>query len=270
MKKLLLFTIILFVSTPVFATNKSSFQINFSDKSTVNLVATPENDPESLFQATMALKSGDLYKALDLCNEALNKQPDNPRIYNLRGNIKAGMNDIQGAFEDYTMSILIQTDYPTPYYNRANLYRDIGEYSKSISDYNTAIALGENLKIASYINRGFVKLSFMNDIDGALDDFTEAINLGATDEGPYYGSAVCYYNKQMYNKTINYTVKAITLSPKNPDAYAIQGQAKIKLNRIDEGLQDLKYAENQYKSDGNINKANEMNTLYQYYFNFYY
>lgn len=238
---------------PAQATNDTVFVYNIS------------NEPKCAIQAVTEFYSGNFDKAYALINEAIKLQPNSARFYNTRALIKTALKDYTGAFEDYAYSIFLETDYPTPYYNRANLLRDLGYYEKAIADYNTAIALNYDGD-GAYINRGFIKLEHLQDIEGAFSDFDTAIKMGFENEGAYYGRAVCNYHKQFYNNTISDATKAILLQYRNPDAYLIRAQAKIQLKQIPSGLQDLEWAEQQYNMLGDKAGARRAKNLYIYYF----
>lgn len=258
MKIRLFIRLILFIGISL-----TTYSITYADYGSINVYDITNESPSAIQALTEAM-SGNYDKAYTLINEAISEQPNVARYYNTRGTIRESQQDFTGALEDYAYAIYLKTDYPTPYYNRANLYRALGQYQKAISDYNTAIALNFDGDSA-YINRGFVKLEHMQDIEGAFSDFDTAIKMGAQSEGAYYGRAVCNFNKQLYKETISDATKAIILQYKNPDAYLIRGKAKIQLKQIESGLQDFQWAEGQYNQLSNFTAAQEARKLYNYY-----
>lgn len=238
------------------------FLISNAGNNTINIYDL--NEQQSAIQAINELYYGNPEKAYVLINEALTVEPNAPQLYNTRALIRGALHDYYGAFEDYAHAIFLATDYPTPYYNRANLYRDLGQYQKALSDYNAAIALNFDGD-GAYINRGYLKLEQLHDIEGAFSDFDTAIKRGYESEGAYYGRAVCNYHKGYYEKTISDATKAILLIDKNPDAYLIRGQAKIKSMQIQSGLQDLQWAEQQYNQQLDTSGAKKAKDMYIYY-----
>ena len=238
------------------------FLISSAGNDTINIYDL--NEQQTAIQAINELYSGNPENAYILINEAIKVEPNAPQLYNTRALVRGALHDYYGAFDDYAHAIFLAMDYPTPYYNRANLLRDLGQYQKALSDYNAAIAF--NFKGGgAYINRGYVKLEQLQDIEGAFSDFDTAIKSGDESEGAYYGRAVCNYHKGYYEKTISDATKAILLNYKNPDAYLIRGQAKIKLKQIQSGLQDLQWAEQQYNQLLDTSGAKKAKDLYIYY-----
>ena len=226
----------------------------------INVYGIP---PKEVMSAIMEINSHQYDKALEHINTAIDNSPDDVSLYNFKGILYEEMGNNEEAFKYYTIAISMKSDYPTPYFNRATLYREMGDYQQAMSDLTTAIKLNYPHSSA-YVNRGYVRLE-MKDISGALEDFNIALSREDT-EGAYYGRALCNFKLQNYEAALSDATNAIIkFSPINPDAYLLQGQAKIKLNKYEEGLQDIKWAKEQYLRVEDYDGAKEADNLYNYY-----
>ena len=115
------------------------------------------------------------------------------------------------------------------YYNRAHSKYDLKDYDGAIADYTKAIELDPN-DASVYYNRANSK-KYLKDYDGAIADYTKAIELD-----PNYASA--YNNrghlkndlKDYYGAIADYT-KAIKLDPNYSKAYHNRGISKAYLNQ---------------------------------------
>lgn len=209
--------------------------------------------------AFVELFNGNPTKSLELINIEINEDSENYMLYNSRAWIYESLQEYDKALADYSYAIKLKIDYATAYYNRANLLRDLGFYETAIVDYTMAIEFGDT--DTAYINRGYVYLNKLNNVDKALDDFVTAMASDVS-EGAYYGAARCYLEKVFYDFAIDSATKAIELQEENPDAYFIRGKAKILMAKTDSGLYDLQVAITQYRNAQNYDSAQEVQRFY--------
>ena len=106
--------------------------------------------------------------------------------------------DINGAISDYTVSISLGPNLNAPYTNRGAIYRNLGNYDKSLDDLNNAIKNGGE-EFAHYQRaRVFMELSESRDdprMFKAIDDLTLAINYSKDnpDSWLYESRGMCKY-----------------------------------------------------------------------------
>lgn len=259
---------ILFINTSYGQAEKVEVRINTpnGEKTTVTIHEGDYTDPESATQATFEMLDGNNEKALNLINRAIEEQPQNPRLYNTRASIYQNLKLYDKAIEDFNKAIKISPDYATPYYNLGNLFRDLGQYQNALTYYKLYL-IANPLDGDGYTNMGFVKLENLDDIQGAMADFTAAIDLEQTqnkeEEGPYYGRSVCHFENKNYSKAIQDATSAIKYMAVNPDAYLIRAKSYLRLNNKTAGMRDLKTAIEQYLNQNNYDAANEATVLYK-------
>jgi tetratricopeptide (TPR) repeat protein len=93
-------------------------------------------------QARTFFKQGDTQGAIALFNNAIRTRPNDAYLYTERANLRRqNLEDQDGAIEDYTQAINLHPDNPLFYLWRSQLYYEIGDKLKAMTDYNTAIRL---------------------------------------------------------------------------------------------------------------------------------
>ena len=71
--------------------------------------------------------------------------PDDSQLYLNRGNVRDDLGDKQGAIDDYSQAIKINSNYAIAYNNRGNARYDLGDKQGAIDDYSQAIKINRFL-----------------------------------------------------------------------------------------------------------------------------
>ncbi len=141
----------------------------------------------------MALKDYD--GAIIDCTAAINIDPSFEFAYNIRARAKQKQKDYNGAIADYTKAI--ETDQKDKHIHytrgRGGVLCPIKVFDDVISDYSEDIKSEHDL--VAYNNRGVAK-GELRDYDGAIADYTKAIEIN-----PNYANA--YYNRGIAKKALN-------------------------------------------------------------------
>jgi len=129
---------------------------------------------------------------------------------------------------------------------------DAGDNEGAIQDYSKAIELNPTDE-TYYINRGRVKFR-LKDYQSSIQDNTNAIELNPKNDTAYNNIGAAKLALKDFEETIQYCNKAIELNPKLGQAYNNRGAAKMYLKDYHSAIQDC-------------NKAIELNSkLAQTYF----
>ncbi len=90
--------------------------------------------------------------------------------------LKDAMGGYRGTATEISRIIFEDPDNAEAYYNRGNARSSCDDYEGAVKDYTMAINLGLRFReaIAAYGNRGISKMR-SGDLDGAIDDFSEII-----------------------------------------------------------------------------------------------
>jgi lipoprotein NlpI len=125
------------------------------------------------------------------------------------------------------------------YYNRGNLYMSI-DLDRAIADYNQAIQVDPKF-VDAYYFRG-VAYENKEDYDRAFVDFTHTIELDPKYASAYKGRCGVYNVKPDYDRAIADCNDAIRLDPKDFWAYILRGSAYEAKHNDDLGIADYTHA----------------------------
>jgi tetratricopeptide (TPR) repeat protein len=93
-------------------------------------------------KAYVALRLGDVKRAIAELNHGITVHPHNAYLYTERANFRRkNLADPRGALEDYTQAINIHPDNAFFYLWRSQVYHELGEMLQAMADYNTAVRL---------------------------------------------------------------------------------------------------------------------------------
>jgi tetratricopeptide (TPR) repeat protein len=95
----------------------------------------------------------------------------------------------------------------------------------------------DNESVEDLVNRGIEK-GKEGDLDGAIGDFTRAIELNPKDDAPYYNRAQAKWLKKDAAGAIADYTRAIELGSTNPAAYNNRGNARAENNDRDGAIAD--------------------------------
>ncbi len=154
--------------------------------------------------------------------------------YCCRGTAAFELGRTEDALYDYHEAIQIFPDKPFAYNHRANLYNNLGEMDKALSDYDMVIALDDEYGIG-YYNRGLchIRLSHLTGhLEKALSDFNAAVELGHYEAYTNLGGT--YHKLGKRQDALEYYHKAIDLYPRNPIVYTNAGSVYVEMAMVEE------------------------------------
>lgn len=123
-----------------------------------------------------------------------------------------------------------------PFFNRANGYRNKGEYDHAIEDYSESIRLDPK-DASPFINRGIV-FSNKGQYDRAIEDYNEAIKLRPKSFLAFNNRGSAYKDKGQYARAIEDYNEAIRLLPKYWLAYRNRADVYLTVGQYDRAIED--------------------------------
>lgn len=153
------------------------------------------------------------------------------------GDEKLDSRDFEGAIEDYTKAIKIDSTNDVAYYGRGFAKENLDDLLGAIEDYTKAIEIDPNYS-GAYYGRGGSKL-FLGDLNGAIADFTKASDLSPKSGLPFRGRAIAKGKIKDYQGAIADFTRAIVLDPKDDMSYRERSHAKVELDDYKGAIVDL-------------------------------
>ena len=121
-------------------------------------------------------------------------------------------------------------------FHRANVLFLYDELDEAIEAYSQSINLKPN-SASPYNNRG-VAYSKQDDFNLAIADYTKAIELKPDDAHAYRNRGIAYISKGEYDKAIADQNKAIELNPDSAEAYTNRGAAYSEKDKHNKAIAD--------------------------------
>ncbi len=158
--------------------------------------------------------------------------------------------DFQGAINELTETIKLNSGDYDAYNMRAIAYSELKKYDEAINDFTKCIEIKQIPE--AYYNRGAAYFA-KGDFKVALEDFTQCLKLSPDNIKALYKRALCYYNAENYQASLKDFNKYIANYSIDYRAYFERALTKIMLGMTEEACKDLYYS----KENG-ITEANEL------------
>jgi len=232
-----------------------------SSNSKAKAIQQPSND--FLDRGILFAVRGDYEMAIEDFTEALKLQPNNGKIYTLRGrayvakasekvtSVADDFSEItafpyaltpklvkvyEQAINDFTKAIKLEPKNAVNYRERGRVYSYKKDYGKSITDYNQAIRLYPN-DAKAYFGRGVIH-NYKGDSNKAIEDFNQAIQMDPNNALAYAERGYAYYNNGYDGEAIEDYSQAIRLEPNYALAYASRALIYYKNGYFDNAIED--------------------------------
>lgn len=152
-------------------------------------------------KADLLYEIGDVSSAVEHLDRYVSHYPDYYGGYYRRGWYKDNSRDIDGAIEDYTMSIVLSPDFAYAYLGRADMYLLKGDTSAAKADYEKVVELdtipGSN-SCAQYAFWG------LGQKEQAVDFMNRIIQSDSANAGNYYDAACLYSRMGEFDQAMHY------------------------------------------------------------------
>lgn len=110
--------------------------IEYMDKA---ITLDPKDTDYILYKANIYYEAGQIQTAIEVMDQYIEVVPDYAVGYYRRGWFKDNIKDIDGAIEDYTTSITLDSDYPYAIMSRGNMYLHKGENELAKKDFEMVV-----------------------------------------------------------------------------------------------------------------------------------
>lgn len=210
---------------PVDTDHMVGIVIERDDKESLQLeLQTLDFHEESLFQ--------DVYGFAQASNR-MAVPPLTPEAYRRRGNRHYQRGEYSEATGAYSTSIELDPNVGLTYLLRGNVHAACRRHREAIEDYDKAVAhigqLHAIVRDTVFFNRGNSKAE-LSDYDGALQDYSEAININADLPHAYYNRGNTYVDLYRFEEALLDYDRVSGLTPQ--DYLFNKGNAFLALGRL--------------------------------------
>jgi len=212
------------------------------------------------------------YKAIDLCNQALNKKI-NARSYIIRADNYYNLDKYELAIEDYNSALTYYYDsYGSEekekgwiYYFRGRSKQELYRYNDAITDFNSALSYNYKEPGYTYWNRGACFYD-LRDYQKADEDYVKAIERISKKNHLstlWTNRGDCQASLGAYEKAWDYYAKGIEYDPNNYSPYWQRGHFKDQQYKYEEALADYNKAIEILVAAGSTAKKSDLASIYE-------
>jgi tetratricopeptide (TPR) repeat protein len=139
------------------------------------------------------------------------------------------------AITNFNKAISLLPSLTCIYYERGLAKKMNGDYKNAMKDFNIAIDSDLTNKADAYYERGLIKYHKLKDSEGALKDYSNAIEINPTESNYYYSKAMILDDKE----AVEYLTKALELNSSDAIIYFARALRKSTLKDYVGSIQDI-------------------------------
>lgn len=183
-------------------------------------------------------KQGKFEDAIDAFSKAVAIEPNFAIAWYNLGQMERSRNNFKKAEIYLDKAIKLQSDLTKAYFERALLYKQIGEKENALNDYNTIISMKGNTYMKAFLNRGLTK-KMLGDYGGALADLNQVIEEFPDNAELRKNRGNLHLLFGLHRKAIDDYTEAIALNKDYAEAYHNRGLAFFLIYDKVSGCTDL-------------------------------
>lgn len=122
------------------------------------------------------LRANDLAEALADLDRAQSWTPDDPEIYQMRGQFRREAGDLEGSLADYDQLVKLRPKFSGGYLGRSVTYQRLNRHREAIDDLNQAVELGPTGDPLPLNNRAYARAVANMELEEAMIDVQLALD----------------------------------------------------------------------------------------------
>jgi tetratricopeptide (TPR) repeat protein len=186
------------------------------------------------------LEKGSFAQALSLINQGINKDSSKADYYLLRANIQFNLNKYDASIRDCYEALNREPDKPEVYFLRGRLCQVTKSFGGAILFFGKTLKFSRNEKLTydAYLNRGlsFYELGKYND---ACNDFLQALNIKKDDINLLFPLAQTDYKLAKSKEALTLIEQIIIINPGFGKAYELKGTIARENGNFDEAVKAI-------------------------------
>jgi tetratricopeptide (TPR) repeat protein len=181
---------------------------------------------------------GEFKEALKVYSRLIELAPQDPIIYNDRGNIYVDLGEYELAIQDFDQAIDLNHKYDEAYNNRGNVYANLGKHKRAIEDFNEAIKITSNYAEA-YNNRG-TSYEALGEYERAIENYSRALKIKPENTIAYNNRGLAYYTLGKYEQAIQDFKRTLAIDPQQAQARFNLGLALLCIGKGEIAIAEFK------------------------------
>ena len=183
---------------------------------------------------------GKAQEAIPFLNKAIDKDPRNPKAFNMRGAAYFELKDYVNASLDYEKVMQLDPKDYRPYFNRASIKMEKSDWEGALVDCSKAIEIQADTADI-YTKRGMVYAA-LKQPENAIKDFDKALKLDPSETNALYNRGNIYFQLDNLERAGKDFATAIQIDPVFAKAFFGLGIVQQKMGKKDAACLSLKRA----------------------------
>ncbi len=171
--------------------------------------------------------SGDpknLEKAINLYDQALELDPENPVIWNNKGTALVKEHKYEDALDAYDKALELNSEYPEAMIGKGSALRSLNRSAEAVGLFNKAIGLDPS-NAKAWNNKG-VALTRLGRYEEAIASFDKAIEIDPEYEDAHFSRGKLFYTLGNYSEALRSLNRALELNPNDKEALDLKEMAE--------------------------------------------
>jgi serine/threonine-protein kinase len=206
-------------------------------------------------RSRILLGSHDTRQAIADCDKALAIDPACAKALAIRANARREENDVNGGRADLDRAVGLEPGEPEVWGAVGDFEFGLGRYREALDAFDRQVML-DTTSVTALAHRALAKLAApINDVTGALEDLSRAIEKEKEDGSLYCLLGMAYLTKKDYVQAEEAYTKSVTLTPGFARAWAERAQCRLQSGNLEGALADSTRA---IEVDGSYSWAHAM------------
>jgi tetratricopeptide (TPR) repeat protein len=193
-----------------------------------------------LEKAKEQLQKGKAKEAVQYLNQAIDKDPENAKAFNMRGAANFELKDYANALLDYEKAIKLAPKDYKPYFNRASVKMEKSDWEGALIDCSKAAEIQPDTS-EIYVKRGMIHAALLK-VPEAINDFDNALKLNPKETNALYNRGNIYFQTKDFENAEKDFLAAVKIDSRFGKAFYGLSVVQQKMNKTDEACMNMKMA----------------------------
>lgn len=204
------------------------------------LTACTGSSEAFLDKAKEQLQKGNAKDAVEYLNQAIDKDPENARAFNMRGAANFELKDYASALLDYEKAINLDPKNYKPYFNRASVKMEKSDWEGALDDCAKASEIQPDTA-EIYVKSGIIHAALLK-IPEAINDFDKALKLNPNEINALYNRGNIYFQTKDFENAEKDFLTAVKVDSRFAKAFYGLSIVQQKMSKTDEACMNMKMA----------------------------